>query len=219
MLEEALAIQRAVLGPDAPEIARTLNSIAYCDSDQLNRQALYREALRIYSKAGLEQSEGATYTLHYLALAIREAGDPAGAIPLLREALDKCRRFGRNESDLGDTLLDLAFTLNLVGQREEVESMYREALACVRDSIEFAHGNMQDCVFRLSEFLTAQGQPGKAEAVLLEQYALLKGDPRCTPQLEERLLQLIVAYYKTTGRPDQAAEWQQKLAELDKAAK
>ena len=211
LLEEALAIQRAALGPDAPEIARTLQMLAQLEGNHLNKQALYRQAIKIYEKAGLQESDGGVHALHYLAIAMREAGDPAGAIPLLREALDKSRRFGRDKSDLGDTLLDLAYTLNLVGQREEVESLYRESLASLRESVEFAHPNMEDSLFRLSEFLKARGQPEKAEAVLLEQYALLKGDARCTSQVEERLLQMIVALYRA-WHSEKLADWQPKLA-------
>jgi tetratricopeptide (TPR) repeat protein len=211
MLDEALAIQRAALGSNAPENARTLQLLGRWEGNPLSQQALYREAIRIYAKAGREESDIAINALHYLALAMREAGDPAGAIPLLREALDKWRRFGRDKSELGDLLLDLAYTLNLLGQREEVESLYRESLASLRESVDFAHYNMKDCLFRLSEFLKARGQADKAEVLLLEQYALLKGDPRCTPQLEESLLQMIVALYQG-WHSEKLPDWQPKLA-------
>ncbi len=217
LVEEALAIQRATLGPDAPEIAGTLQMLAQLEGNQLKKQALYREAIKIYEKAGLQKSDGATHALHYLAIAMREAGDPAGAIPLLREALDMSRRFGKDKSDLGDTLLDLAYTLNLVGQREEVEALYRASLASLRESVEFAHHNMEDTLFRLCEFLKARGQPDKAESVLLEQYALLKGDPRCTAQMEERLVQRIVALYRV-WHSEKLPDWQPKLAAVSARA-
>jgi eukaryotic-like serine/threonine-protein kinase len=212
-LEKAMAIQQAVFGPNAPQVAGTLEQLAYEDIDHAERSvtvARYRRALEIYSKAGLENTPQGIHALHYLGLSIGRAGDLAGAIRLEREAVEKSRRFIRDKSEIADGLVDLAAALKVAGQPADIEALYREALADLRDSVDFSHTDMNQAVEGLTEFLKSRGKPEKAEAVLLEQCALLNADPRCTPQEEQWLLQRIVSLYQG-WHPEKLAKWQSKF--------
>lgn len=89
--QEALGIKRRVLGPEHPETMATLNNlaiIAYYQGRYAESETLNREILRIERKTvGLRHPDVGN-TLYSLACLRVKAGDRAGALRLLQEAVD-----------------------------------------------------------------------------------------------------------------------------------
>ena len=90
LLRRALDIQRKSLGPDHPEVATSLNSLAtlhHRRGDVATAESLYRQTLAIQERALGPDHPSVGYTLMNLGLLLSQRHDLAGAEPLYRRAI------------------------------------------------------------------------------------------------------------------------------------
>ena len=109
LYEQALAISEKALGPEHPNTAASLNSLASLLQDQgdlAGARPLYERALAICEKALGPEHRDTVQSLSNLALLLRDQGDFAGAQPLFARAL------AIREKTLGPEHLGTAQSLN-----------------------------------------------------------------------------------------------------------
>ena len=98
--------------------------LAWRVGDFLRAEDTYRRALTIAEETGW--SEVAYWALYGLALALRDAGDAAGALTALAQALDVCERAGLVAQSIQATATR-AVTLALAGKRDQARALAEEA--------------------------------------------------------------------------------------------
>ena len=135
LLVSALATRRELFGEAHPDVADSLQDLAYLKLDQseyAEAGRLYREALRMHRELPDQESQVAV-DLNGLAMVLFEMGDFESAEPLQREALELRRELDGEEGRLFSTVLnDLAIILEAKGEFEEAEDLYRRSLAIDR---------------------------------------------------------------------------------------
>lgn len=191
-----------------------------------------QSALGYAEKAVALTSRTNLAVLDTLAAAYAEAGQFTNAINVQKEAIallkseeerkDYESRLRLYESGTSyrdhDLLADQSRVLIREGKFAEAERLARECLAmCVRQvPYEWQTFYVQSL---LGGSLLGQKKYAEAEPLLLSGYEGLEqramknrwGQPR------REALERLVALYEATDRPAQAAEWKQKLAEIEKA--
>ncbi len=186
LLREALAMRRAILADDHPDLAQTLTNLGLMLKDYGSAEAavgFLEEALAV-RRAGLEPE-------HYrigqamlnLATGYRKAGRLSRAEDLLVEA---SRRL---ESALGPSNPQVAVAHNEMGallldldRAEAAEAAHRRALSIQRNALPAGHPHLAWSLVGLGRSLLAQGRPDAAgppleEAATIRRRALPEGDP------------------------------------------
>jgi hypothetical protein len=114
----------------------------------------------------------------------------------------------------------LVGTLQGRGELTESEALLRESLA-IREKRQPEIWETFDCRSMLGGNLLAQRRYGEAEPLLVSGYEGIKQREQRIPfhrrESLGKALARLVQLYEATDRPDQAAQWKQKLAEFDKA--
>src|SRR5262249_49763562 len=138
LLRDALAIREKALGPEHPNTAASLNTLAHRrrrQGDFGGARPLYERALAIYEKVGPEHPYTAT-SLNNLAGLLLDQRDLAAARPLYERALAIHEKaLGPEHPDMGTSLNDLGRLLynqgDLAGARQLCEralAIYEKAL-------------------------------------------------------------------------------------------
>src|SRR5439155_15976374 len=110
-------------------------------------------------------------------------------------------------------------TLRRQGKFAEAEPLYRECLAVREKKIPDAWFTFYTRTL-LGQTLVGEKKYAEAEPLLLSGYEGMKqreANIRDRYKLFSETLQQLVRLYEETNRPDQAAEWKKRLAELDQA--
>ncbi len=167
-LEEALAIERRVLGEEHPDTAVTHSELGrvFLDQGRLgDAEAHFRAALAIRRKVlGADDHETAT-SLSDLGLLLRDKGDWAGAETHFRAALEVTRRTrGPRHPDVGTALGNLALAVNERGDPAAAEGMLRQALAIGEASLGRDHPMIAQRLANLAGVLRREGKLAEAAA-------------------------------------------------------
>jgi serine/threonine protein kinase/tetratricopeptide (TPR) repeat protein len=225
LMREALAIQRKLLDrkhPELPFSLRILGRILAKEGNLPEAEATYREALAILGNIPGDTetavSADLAATLDEWGLSLRDSGRLTEAEPVFNDELHILRAQPASDpAQLAGALTHLALTFLFERRFEEAEPLLRESLAIRKDTApdDWRFFNNQS---QLGGCLLERGNYAQAELLLLSGYegmhqrAAAIADP-LRPRLKEalqRLTQLYTAWHK----PEQAAEWQQKLAEF-----
>ena len=221
---EALAIRRKLFGNEHKDIASSLNNLGLVLHGRrrlAEAEQAIREAMVIQKKLfGAEHPDVADSLLN-LGRVLQEARRVAEAEAAFREALAMRRKLiGDEHPQVANSLDYLACLLQTEGNLTEAEALYRECLAIREKKLpdDFYTFRTQA---RLGATLLGQKNYKAAEPLLLSGYAGMRGPegkraPHALSFLKEAL-QSLVQLYEETNRPEQAAEWKQKLAEFNKA--
>jgi tetratricopeptide (TPR) repeat protein len=216
------------LGNEHSETASSLNNLANVLSLQ-NKQAeaevRYRESLAIDRKLWPNGHPHIARTLVSLGHVLDERGQSQDAENYIREGLDMSRKLlGNDHPDVASALGWLVDALAYRGKLREAEPLAREYLHFFekRDPESYWAFSAR---FMLGANLMGQMKFADAEPLLISGYegmARTKGKIESSsaygPQIRLKdTLELLVALHEVTGRPNQAAVWKQKLAELEKA--
>ncbi len=175
LLERALALRRATLGPEHRDTAQSMEALAEAYRELArydDAEALHREALAVKRRVGDSPSSIAA-SLNDLGLTLSERGQYAAAEPLLREAVDTWRRLGSAaQGDVAVGLNNLAQTLRQQGRLDDAASALDEAIAIRRQRLGNDHPLLANVLGHLGQVRNAQGDLTRAEPLLREALAI-----------------------------------------------
>lgn len=170
MISESLELRAGL--PDAPAIDRLhetlmLSSLQFHRGDFAAAEALLRPSLD-EARAELGEAHELTHAmLANLAVAIKNQGRPADALPLAREVMDICNRlYGDRHPRTLLTQGNLASLLQAAGQLEESEALYRATAALCEEALGPDHQTTLSLLHNLASLLREQERYAEAEAML-----------------------------------------------------
>lgn len=141
-LEEALAEQRRLVGPDHPDALESLHALGkvlYDAADGSRARSLLEESLNRHRRVYGDEHEKTARALFALA-PLAASKDLNAAKVLLTQALDIRRRvLAENDPEIAVNLGALAEHYNDLGELERSRELYVEALAVFRDPSERHH--------------------------------------------------------------------------------
>ncbi len=226
---EALAMQRKLLGNENPEVAASLHDLAVVLANQnklAEARSFAEEAVVLYRRNPDWDLNSQRDAFDDFGNVLVGQGNFADAEAIFSELLAILRKRTPDHTSMSGALGGLAFAM--VAQKK-----FAEAEPVARECVEFRqkHSSNSWSAFSaellLGESLLCQKKYADAEPVLLSGYNGMEqrkdkipsgsdGEYRRQPRLK-KALQLLVQLFEETGRPGQAAEWKQKLAEFEKA--
>ena len=174
LLERALAARRKALGdqhPDVAESAVELGVVLRAQGDYQRAERLVREALSTRRALFGEAHAEVAATLNVLAEVLYYKGEYARAAEMMREALAVNRRHGADSGLVATSLVNLAETLRPLGQLEEAERMFKDALRIRRAVLGNDHPLVPATLTSLAALLRDLGDYAEAESLLREALA------------------------------------------------
>jgi tetratricopeptide (TPR) repeat protein len=167
--KRSVTIREKALGPEHPDVARSLNNLANVYLDQGRYQeaeALYTRALGIREKAlGPDHSDAAA-CLDGLAVLHREQGRYAEAERLQRRALAlKEKALGPDHPDVALSLNNLAVLCGDQGRIDQAEALHRRALTIKEKALGPDHPDVALSLLNLANECHKQGRLEEAEAL------------------------------------------------------
>jgi eukaryotic-like serine/threonine-protein kinase len=224
MFRENLAIAKRLYGNQHPAVDAALSGLGnvlmtegrLAEAETIDREVL-AQTTRFYGHETVDTADEALS----LGEVLEREDRFSEAEPLFREvlAIDK-KSLGNDHIRVCEVLEDLAGTLQSQGELAESEALLREALA-IREKQQPEIWETFDCRSMLGGNLLAQKKYAEAEPLLVSGCEGIKQREQHIPiHRRERLgkaLARLVQLYEATDRPDQAAQWKQKLAEFNKA--
>jgi CHAT domain-containing protein/tetratricopeptide (TPR) repeat protein len=176
LLRAALSMRRKLLGDEHPDVAQSLNNLAFLlmhQGDYAGAEPLFREALAMWRELLGDEHPDAALSLGNLASVLWAQGDYAGAEPLYREALTLRRKLlGDEHPDVALSISNLASVLWARGNHAGAEPLLREALAMRRRLLGDEHPNVAESLNNLAGFLVARGDYAGAEPLFRRALAM-----------------------------------------------
>ncbi|MBI4534130.1 MAG: tetratricopeptide repeat protein [Candidatus Melainabacteria bacterium] len=158
------------LGPDAPEVASALNTLAWllqAQGDYPNARQMFERSLKIREAVlGPEHLDVAT-SLNNLASLLSFQGDRESARPLYERALQINEKvLGSDHPDVATSLNNLAVLLDSEGKRAESIPLYERALTITEKALGPDHPDLAINLNNLASMLGAAGQTERAKPLL-----------------------------------------------------
>jgi serine/threonine protein kinase/tetratricopeptide (TPR) repeat protein len=175
LLVSALETRRELLGEGHPDVADSVQDLAYLNLDMGEygeAERLYREALHLH-RALPDQESQVAEDLNGLAMVLYERGEFDAAEPLEREALQLRRELdgarGRKHSAV---LNNLAMIVEAQGNFEEAEALYRRSLTIDRERLGDDHPDVATTMSNLGLLLRDTKGHEAAEPLLRKALAV-----------------------------------------------
>ena len=165
--ERALAIRQKVLGPSHPDVADSLNNLAFLydtKGDYAKAEPLYQRALVIDERALGPDHPNVATDVNNLAALYYSNGEYAKAEPLFQRALAiRQKVLGPNHPDVAQSLNNLALLYEKKGDDAKAESLYQRSLAIREKELGPNHPDVAAALNNLAESYSAKGDFAKAE--------------------------------------------------------
>jgi tetratricopeptide (TPR) repeat protein len=166
--EQALEIDRRVLGGDHPKIAFRLQNLAIVaqNSGELKEaEALYRDALQREERTYGDRHPETAVTKGNYGLLLQREGRLAEAEPLLRDAVSiQLILYGPEHYKVGYARVSLAILLHAKGDLAGSESEFRQALAIYDKSLPANHQYRAALLMHFARLLVDRGKYTEALA-------------------------------------------------------
>jgi CHAT domain-containing protein/Tfp pilus assembly protein PilF len=167
LAQRVLSIREKVLGPDHPDVARSLSNLAtfYTDQDRYaDAEPLFKRSLSIREKVlGSSHLDVAT-SLVDLAGLYREQGRYADAEPLYRRSLNiRERGLGPNHPDVAESLNYLAVVLLRQDRKADAEPLLKLSLSIRERALGPNHPEVMSSLNNLAGLYWMQGRYADAE--------------------------------------------------------
>jgi len=166
LAQRALAIREQALGPEHPDVATSLNNLAYLYKtlgDYPKAEPLYQRALAIQEKALGPEHPDVALSLNNLAEFYRALGDYANAMPLLQRALAiKEKALGPEHPDVATSLISLAELYRAAGDYAKAMPLAQRALAIYEQALGPEHPDVATSLNNLAGFYQALGDYARA---------------------------------------------------------
>jgi serine/threonine-protein kinase len=202
LLDRALALRRAIFGPDSLEVAESLEHLAQLAADRLDlpvAEKRLRRSLAIRRRLLGDDDLLVAKTINNLGdILLLKGAPPAEIEKLERQALDSARAAEGPEGDtVAESILQLARTRQAAGDFPQAEQLFREGLAIERQVLKQGDPRLSRHQAALGEILINMGKSGEAEAVLRDalraQRQIFGGDH---PDIAVTLGNLAMAVYE-----------------------
>jgi tetratricopeptide (TPR) repeat protein len=189
-------------------------------NDMTEADALMVRAVDVYEK--FSESEPNIALLNagaLLAIEGQQKGDTAllgKYLEFLHKTIGGSHKFpGGGRLEFSSSMDQLSKLLAEAGQLAEAEHVARDALAVqASEDNEYKLRNFVKRRFALGDILVRESKFAEAEQTLAEARTVQEQDPRSDNGSRLGLYGRLLDLYKKWGKPDQAAEWQQKQDEL-----
>ena len=172
----ALAIREKTLGPDHPDVAKSLNNLAILYSEQErygDAEPLLTRALAIVEKALGPDHPAVAQSLNDLAGLYDAQGRYQEAEPLLRGALAIWEKaLGPDHADVAQSLTNLSAVYEAQGRYGEAEPLYKRALAIQEKALGPDHPDVAFTLNGLAGLYDAQGRYAEAEPLYTRALAI-----------------------------------------------
>jgi serine/threonine-protein kinase len=217
MLEESLALNRALQPPGHPSIAHSLMSLGVVEhrmgrSEQA--QARFAEAQAIFAAAGDDHRGNRAAAVHNLGWAIGGAGRPAEALALLEQALAEKREvYGPLHPSTFNTLQVMANQEGRLGRHDAAVARFQELLDALRTTLGEGSAKVASTLNEMASTLQDAGDLAQAERRYLEAIAHNQRH-RTGPSLEQALpINNLGTLYEAQERHAEAeAQFRRSLA-------
>jgi serine/threonine protein kinase/Tfp pilus assembly protein PilF len=222
---EVVAAVGKVLGDSHPYFPASLNNLARVLADEgkiPEAETAFRQALALRRKLLGDQHPDVAQTIDNLGRLLEKRGDLVEAETLLRQALAIRRRsLGNAHPAVALSLDNLAEQLADEQRLDEAEELLRECLrisekALPDDWRTFSARSLLGGVFLSRKLYT------EAEPLLISGYNGLHDRQDKIPASNKpslrKAIERLIRLYEETGKSDKAAEWKQRLPELDRPA-
>jgi eukaryotic-like serine/threonine-protein kinase len=217
--EQALAIREKALGPDHPDVARSLNNLAgshWSMGAFEEARALYERALAIHERALGPDHPLVAGTLNNLAGVHSATGSYQGAKELLERALAiRERALGPEHLEVAASLSNLALLHQRVGSREEAKKLHERALGIMEKALGPNHPDVARGLVLLADFHQTYD-----EAMALHERALVILEKALGPDHPNvaRTLSSLAQLHGTKGKYTEAKRLHERaLAIYEKA--
>ena len=213
---------RALLTDAHPELTSALRQFG----DEANRQADFQaervaasfaELTALAAKALPEDDRDWLLLADYLYLCgqrIAESGHPGAACEPLRHTIRIQRRFlAETNTRIVRSFGQLITYALRDGRHQQAEHDTREAIELLTRILTDDHWYVAVFRARLGACLAGQGRDAEAEALLTENYERVAEARGIHNELTWTLLDYLIELYESTGRPGEAAEYRNIMAE------
>jgi tetratricopeptide (TPR) repeat protein len=202
-LERCLHIAATRLGSDHPDVATSLNNLAYL----YQLQGRYGEAEPLYvrSLAIREQQLGADHpdtatSLNNLANLYESMGRYGEAEPLYVRSLSISeQQLGADHPDVATSLNNLAELYKLQGRYGEAEPLYVRSLQIREEQLGADHPNVATSLNNLAELYKLQGRYAEAEPLLLRSLSISEQQLGSDHPITATILNSLAALYYEQG--------------------
>ncbi len=214
LLETALAIREKALGPDHPDVGRSLIALADLCEDQgqfADAEKLFRRSLAIFEKAPGAGSLDLARSLHGLAGSLLSQGQYARAEPLYERCLRiREKALGPDSPVVAPTLDNLAVLYNDEGHFAQAETLYRRSLGISEKALGPDHPDVAIALNNLATLYTDENKYDRAEPLFQRSLAIReKAFGPNHPDVAESLDNLA-SVYANEGRFAQAESFYQR---------
>jgi tetratricopeptide (TPR) repeat protein len=176
LAQRALSIREKALGPNHPDVAGSLNSLALLYQDQgryADAEPLYKRSLAIYEKAFGHGHRNVAALLNNLAEMYRDQGRYAAAEPLYKRSLAIWEKIlGRDHPDIARSLNNLAGLYQAQGRYADAEPLFRRSLALREKSLDPGHPDIAQSLHNLAALYKDQGRYADAEPLYKRSLAI-----------------------------------------------
>jgi len=220
---EAHEMTKKMVGPEHRDVAIDLfdlASLARAQNRLADAESRLRDASAMLRRLGNDDKLLAQ-ALGFLGEVLRDQRKLDEAYQMVSEGLALRRKLlGNDSGEVAYSLVILASILERQGKLADAEPLARECLA-IYEAKTPDHWRVFEARSLLGATLLAQKKYADAEPLLLSGYEGMKQrEDKLPTAIRPRLqpaIRRLVRLYEETGSPDRAAEWNQKLAELEKA--
>jgi serine/threonine protein kinase/Tfp pilus assembly protein PilF len=190
LLNEGIALQRAVLQADDPELGKgltTLVELLHGKREFAKAKPILREAIALRANDETD-SRGKVI----LANLLMDQGEHAEAEELFRKALKRLRaELPPKHPLIGNCLNGLGTVLHETGKLDEAEDCYRESMECALETLPAGHQYIAVAQFNYGNLLRERGKMAEAEVALKEALSTLRAAlPSGHPDLAHYLYHL-----------------------------
>ncbi|HEY7412835.1 MAG TPA: serine/threonine-protein kinase [Vicinamibacteria bacterium] len=214
-VQRAVAIMERQPERDERQIGVMLGNLAPAlePTDPAEAERVYRRALDIWRRLGLERSQGYSSAAANLGLLLRDQGKHAAAEPLLREALALDRVLvGPRHPDVATSLNNLAGLLRDRGDYAAARPMFVEAVGILEGALGPDHWSVGRLRDNLGVCLMLAGDGDGAERELVAAEAVLAKAVGPADERTQRATSNLATLYDRQKRPEDAARVRARLA-------
>jgi serine/threonine protein kinase/tetratricopeptide (TPR) repeat protein len=170
LLEEAVATRERLLGPNDPEVVRSLHALGrlrFDAGDRAGAEEVFREALKRVAAMPRPDRVAEARLQCELATALREKARHADSEALFRQATDTlARELGPTHKEVGSGWNGVAAALHFQGRFPEAEAAYRKGLGIVEQALGPENVEVAGILANLANTVGRQGRDPEAETYL-----------------------------------------------------